>query len=361
MRKHYKLFPHCIPVKGASRSTLCNLHDENYFFIPNDLHEVLDKYDTLNIEELSEDYGKKNIRVLQNYITVLVSNNCIFELNKKESGRFFPKFNLEFHSPSLIDNAVLDIDEKTQLHSTVCKLESVGCIAILLRITHEIDLNGLKETLDIFASSSVQHIDILIYKTNLIVDNELDDLFHSQVRLNSIVIYSSDKAYSRKVTFEKFAVGYIERIRKRFDNSMHCPSIGPSYFVLNIPHFTESLKYNNCLNKKVAIDTNGNIKNCPSMRTTFGNIETVDLEELATSNDLFKNLWSLNKDKIEGCKICEFRYICSDCRAFVEDVKDISSKPLTCGYDPTTETWSDWADNPLKKAAIEYYQKNSVS
>ena len=54
-------------------------------------------------------------------------------------------------------------------------------------------------------------------------------------------------------------------------------------------------------------------------------------------------------------KDCEFRYICTDCRAYVEDPEDILSKPLKCGYNPYTGEWSEWSTNPLKQKAIDFY------
>ena len=60
--------------------------------------------------------------------------------------------------------------------------------------------------------------------------------------------------------------------------------------------------------------------------------------------------------KIHVCKDCEFRYICTDCRAYIEDPNDILSKPLKCGYNPYTAEWSEWSRNPLKQKAIEQYR-----
>ncbi len=33
----------------------------------------------------------------------------------------------------------------------------------------------------------------------------------------------------------------------------------------------------------------------------------------------FQQLWHLNKDKINVCKDCQYRYMCPDCRAFTID------------------------------------------
>ena len=90
------------------------------------------------------------------------------------------------------------------------------------------------------------------------------------------------------------------------------------------------------------------------MKRSFGNIKNITLEE-ALSHPDFKKLWNINKDQIEVCKDCEFRYICTDCRAYLEDPENIYSKPLKCGYNPYTCEWEEWSTNPLKQKAIEYY------
>jgi len=64
----------------------------------------------------------------------------------------------------------------------------------------------------------------------------------------------------------------------------------------------------------------------------------------------------LSKDQIDICKECEFRYICTDCRAYIEDPENIYSKPLKCGYDPATNQWQEWSENPLKHKTIGFYK-----
>ncbi|MEM8527245.1 MAG: hypothetical protein AAGG68_21570 [Bacteroidota bacterium] len=39
----------------------------------------------------------------------------------------------------------------------------------------------------------------------------------------------------------------------------------------------------------------------------------------------------------------------------MEDLEDIYSKPLKCGYNPYTGEWAEWSTNPLKQKAIAYY------
>jgi len=73
------------------------------------------------------------------------------------------------------------------------------------------------------------------------------------------------------------------------------------------------------------------------------------------NNDDFKKYWDITKDDISVCKSCEFRYVCTDCRAFVETPDDLYSEPLKCGYNPATTEWEDCSTNPLKKEVMNYY------
>jgi SPASM domain peptide maturase of grasp-with-spasm system len=109
-------------------------------------------------------------------------------------------------------------------------------------------------------------------------------------------------------------------------------------FSINIKAFSEALKYNTCLNRKISIDKAGEIKNCPSMPESYGNIDVVGLKE-ALSNKQIKKYWHISKDEIEVCKDCEFRYICTDCRAYLSEPSNERSKPLKCGYNPYTGEW----------------------
>ncbi|MEM9823198.1 MAG: hypothetical protein AAF985_19110, partial [Bacteroidota bacterium] len=103
------------------------------------------------------------------------------------------------------------------------------------------------------------------------------------------------------------------------------------------------------------------IKNCPSLPNTYGHIANTTLAE-ALNQDEFKKVWNINKDQISVCKDCEFRHVCTDCRAYLEKPNDPYSKPLKCGYDPYTNKWQKWSSHPLKEKAIQHYGlKNKLS
>ena len=95
------------------------------------------------------------------------------------------------------------------------------------------------------------------------------------------------------------------------------------------------------------------------MSQSFGNIKDTTLQEALDHPD-FKKYWNVTKDQISVCKDCEFRYICTDCRGYIENPEDMYSKPLKCGYNPYTCEWEEWSTNPLKQKAIDYYGMREV-
>lgn len=133
-------------------------------------------------------------------------------------------------------------------------------------------------------------------------------------------------------------MGNILYVSDLISSSSHCGFVSPEYFNINITLFTEAQKYNTCLNRKIAIDVSGNIKNCPSLEKSFGNIEDTSLHNALIHKD-FRKFWEINKDQIEVCKDCEFRYICTDCRAYITDDNNSFSKPSKCSYNPYLAKW----------------------
>jgi len=105
-----------------------------------------------------------------------------------------------------------------------------------------------------------------------------------------------------------------------------------------LKYFNEASFYNTYFNKKISIDINGKIKNSPACSKSYDNIREITLLEVMGKPG-FKDLWHITKDKIDVCKDCEFRHICSDCRAFIKDPENIYSQPAKCTYNPYIAKW----------------------
>jgi len=198
----------------------------------------------------------------------------------------------------------------------------------------EICADKIRNLLNYISKNSILSLEILL---PFHVFHELGyDYLIKHSNIISIIVYNSPKFVVDDKSNNKFVDLIYICDPNPFNN---CGNVGPHYFSINLETFLESKHYNSCLNRKVCIDIKGNIKNCPYMEEEFGNIFRDDIKYLIQNKE-FTFVWKINKDKIEVCKDCEFRYICTDCRAFIKDSKNIFSQPSKCPYNPYISKWS---------------------
>ena len=178
------------------------------------------------------------------------------------------------------------------------------------------------------------------------------ELLKSIVKANGRIIQVVFHSAPENVKNQKESIIFLKEI---VSDETHCGNIHKNYFESTLKLFAESQHYNTCLNRKLAVDRNGEIKNCPSMKKSFGNITTSNIEDVVKIKE-FKRYWDIKKDMISVCKDCEFRHVCTDCRAYIDRPDDIYSKPLKCGYNPYTTNWDNSINNPLKQKTFEFYK-----
>lgn len=98
-------------------------------------------------------------------------------------------------------------------------------------------------------------------------------------------------------------------------------------------------KIHNCFGTKLYIDYKLDVYPCVmERRLSYGNLEHTLLKDMVGDDCVF-----LTKDKIEGCKDCEFRYACFDCRPD-SNGNEVYAKPWFCTYDPYNGIWADADD-----------------
>lgn len=356
--KYILIYSNCFFVKGASRSIICDLQRQKHTFVPNELVKLFSKKKFFTLDDLHEIVEPNSHFVLREYFDFLLKNEFIFLCDLDEIS-LFPKISLEWDNPSIITNAIIDIaDEPLDLKSIITQLDNLGCRNIQLRFFKNYNLSLLTNILMQFDNTTTLSIELFIPFNSTLTLEALNDFVQKFKRIKILGVYDTVATKMMQGANEE-GMGSIFFISENIINKLNCGNINKEYFSLTIEHFTEAQHHNTCLNRKISIDVDGNIKNCPSMKENFGNIKDTTLEE-ALNKVNFKKYWNIKKDDIVVCKNCEFRYICTDCRAYIEDPKDIYSKPLKCGYNPYTTEWEEWSSNPLKQKIIEFYGMNDL-
>ena len=335
MDQFFSFYADCIPVRGISRGIIYDLSRQKYRFIPKELFEILDVTDKHSVQYLNQLFPDVEL-----FFDLFVEEHFAFYCNKDEL-ELFPKINKDFFMPSLINNSIIDInnydDQKNNIKKFIKEVDILGCEAIQLRSYTNIDQKYLNDLIMLINESNISYIELIIKYNEDVNDKKFCDFYINNPKLRSIIIHSSPE--NKFDYFNTDGQGDLIYITDELQNNNHCGVIDSSIFNINVKMFTESLSYNSCLNKKISLDFDGLIKICPSMKTHFGSIRDVRLIDIVQSDDF--NKWGkITKDQIEICKFCEFRYMCTDCRAFIQNEQNVYSKPAKCKYDPYTLTWN---------------------
>lgn len=326
-----KLFANCIPVKGARRSLICDLQTRQYHFIPQALYEILTEHPNTALAQVQATYGHEHDSVIAEYFEFLLSEGLAFETQEPEH---FPALNLAWRSPYAVTNAIVDYDHSDyDIVSVLQQLDALNCQAVHLRFFSHVDENQLHATLATLDSSCLRHVELLLRYRPEYTAAYIEHLLEQFPRISAITVHEAPLPESwageRNVQF----------VRGLIASAAHCGSISEVNFCTNLSFFTEALHFNSCLNRKVGVDINGQIKNCPSMQASFGNVRDITLQE-AIGNPAFQRLWHISKNQVAVCQDCEFRLVCTDCRAYTQH-DGLLEKPAKCRYDPYTATWAD--------------------
>lgn len=262
----------------------------------------------------------------------------------------FPSLSEEWDTPYTISNLIIDIDSTLVLKILFQNSLQIRVDVCQIRIFQNLDLDMIGDLCSWVINQEFNSVEIILPYSNV-----TDLIISNFIEIGNVTLLTLfNSPYDKLKHLDDTDGGLILYVQQDVKSNKSCGLVDVSFFTSNMSLFTESLHHNSCLNRKISIDVNGDIKNCPSMSESFGNIKDTTLAE-AIEKPGFKKYWNINKDKIHVCKDCEFRYICTDCRAYVEDPEDIFSKPLKCGYNPYTGEWSEWSTNPLKQKAIDFY------
>lgn len=331
MNRYFHLFSCCIPVKGYKKAVICDLQRNIIQPIPLPLYEILvndTDADTTSIEHITLKYGEKEKQLIEEYITFLYHNQFGYTSDRPLSAI---RLDLNDYGESrCITNAIVDFDQNSThtLFQIIPQLDELLCFALELRYYYSVSCETLKKELYFTHSSTLRSLEILVeFSDEYKLDNilKIKDVFPILKKItisnsHEDVVYNSDELsiiYTTETIVDERCCGVT--------NELYC--------IAETHLFIESVHFNSCLNKKISVDKSGMIKNCPSMKDSFGHISTTRLKD-ALETEAFRKVWKISKDQIEVCSDCELRYVCQDCRAYIEDKENIFSKPIKCNYNP---------------------------
>ncbi len=327
--KYFKLFPNCLLVDGYIKSILYDIGKGDYYRIPKSISALIRKGEKFNYQSLKDSLSETNALIIEEWFLKFEELKLGLFCEKGER-HLFSKISLDWSLPYKLINSIIYYKEDS-FEKAFNQISSLMCQDLQIRFQSSMSSKSMRFIGMKIDSSNIKSCEFVVRKighTNL---NFLNSFINSNQRFRRFYFLNSLKNEFIKVGNSIIVFSN----QKTFED---CTYIHSDYFVVNTLLFTESQNHNTCLNRKLCIDKDGYIRNCPYMEQHYGHISNTNIEDVVNLPE-FQKWWHIKKDEIDVCKDCEFRHMCTDCRAFIKDPENIYSQPAKCTYNPYICKW----------------------
>lgn len=325
----FNLYACCVPVKGVMRSVIYDLERNRFDLIPNILYHLLKEKDKTRKEEI---LNKVPEEVQNEYFEFLSGKDYLLSERCAEDIRLKP-LDLSWYYPAKINNAVLFLNDISDYLSKdlLDQFEDNGCCHYQIIIKSQMASENIMPLLSLFKARLTKKIELFL-PYNKEFERLADvNFFLKYPYCQTLVMYNSPYNKTDKGLFY-----YLIFVKGELYDSPGNYSL----FFPTVKHFAEAQSYNTYFNRKVIIDEKGFYVMGLHESPRYGNVKYLGLAELVTSEDYTQH-WDVNKDKVEVCKDCEFRYMCIDSRLPVKNVATgLFYFKSECSYSPYTCKWN---------------------
>lgn len=331
--KYVKVFEDCRVVDGIFKSVICDFTRKKYYPISKQQSDFFSQIDKKSVSEVERDINRSN--EYKFFFDFLLEQEMIFYCTKQELD-YFPQIENQWYSSSTISNLLLFRSEKStdNFIKQLPILDKLGLKHVQLFIEGKVNFNQLKFWIESISRISVKSIEIFISHENASpLLEEASGLSPTQI-VTVTVTDSNEFKILKRNNEQLFNILFI---RNAFEEVFGHNPPDPSYFNVDIRQYMEARYFNTYFNEKLIIDSNDNII-ANVNDGIIENLENIDIETLVTSKD-FKRPAQINKDHIEVCKDCEYRYVCNDSRT----PKRVNGKweyEQECYYNPYSGEWN---------------------
>jgi SPASM domain peptide maturase of grasp-with-spasm system len=345
--KYVLVFPDCIPVEGPVSSAIYDLTRGRISTFPSAYLPFFAQFRVEPLGQIVDALSDEDRRAFSDFFAFLLRSEYITLVEDLSA---FPELATTWDEPGVVRDAILDVDGRHHDYAKIIgELDGLGCLHLQVRGYSELfGITELAELARLCHGTSIQSLEAVLRHEPARSDDSYAAVVGEHRIISSLVLHSASSDgriavdYGARGPSAALVTTEIERTTKRLGSHLDCGTITKRQLLRpSTVTFAELQRFNGCLNRKIAIDADGELRNCPAMAASFGHHRSASLGEVAR-RPAFQQAWHAKKDDIEGCRDCQFRYACTDCRAFVEDPNAADSKPLKCGYDPYSDTWTDW-------------------
>lgn len=326
----FSLYPTSVIAIGYAKACISDIGDARFVQIPIDMANFVQNHKQFNIDEEVSKLNTDETEAVKSYINMLTKYH--FGMLSK----FLPMMSYSlgtFRKPFPIDSLIIDSDSEQRVFDTLNYLPH--------------DTMSRFVQIRLFFAPTIEFLNIV--GNELVEHNMLNVelVFNKEESINfddyGVIIRNFPFHILRLIVMgcgcDSRSNAQLILVRNELKSPEECGKVGRDLFCINID--TEQkyrCSHNSCLYRKLSIDREGYIRNCPASPQHFGRVGEVSLAEAMAHPD-FSRLWGITKDQVEVCRHCEFRRICPDCRVFTRHPERFTAHPVRCTYNPYIASW----------------------
>ncbi len=345
----------CLTTKGYSRSVVIDSQRGNYRIVPNSLIEFMIEME-FKTKEMINFLAKSNEEklIIDEYLNYIEDMEFSFWCPKHIAYNFID-IPLQWDSPSIIQNAIVCVNQTTNVSLILAQLEELNCFHLQLRVSDCLNISDLDVLLRKFESSIITSIELQLdyFKAE---KNQIAEIMSKHPRVHLILFFKAiEDAIIHVSDYQRVVFSSQDAVQINNNSKKSIEEFNP-----NLAFYMESLSHNVFFNRKLCIDTEGLIRNAIELPWNYGNIHDTTIREVVnqsaletnffqeylngkidftTSKPSFSSLWHVSKQLIDVCKDCEFKNMCFDERCPAQRKDGSWYYNSECNYNPYICKW----------------------
>jgi SPASM domain peptide maturase of grasp-with-spasm system len=339
MSEIFKMYANCKLVQGQGRDVIYDLQRGGIFPVPKEWGSQLVKANGLDRSDL-EGVDSLEGADLQEAVQYVLDLELGFWANSSFADNF-SALGTEWDHPAEIINSIVDLpaNDSFDIESIVRQVLELGCRHFVFRLNPGDDIAHLNLPMAVLKDSLAVSVEIAV---NLQVNSgpRIQQFLLNNPKVIRLMLYNANESDVDQLST---IVGgdtsvilefHEENITQYWDKAR----VDPSYFTVNVQAFSEAQSHHLFFNRKLHINSCGEIKNAPSTSKIFGYANCTKIADVVRKAD-FQEFWNIDKSQIAGCEDCEYRAICIDSRDLVKDKSQYVASQY-CPYDKEEFTWN---------------------
>lgn len=317
-------------VQGTLRSMIYDFSENRLIPVPNSMMKFLDSLSRNSLEEVRAEFEAENSSGhVESYIQFLKAHQLVIPSDVQIPLR---RIDFDYESVYDIEVLVVEVESEQDLMEVLKYSSSLSVMTFVVVLSIPINsIASVIQALYSLSNSSINSLEIVLEW-----EDEFDlsrvKMLEKHPKFKRITFFNAD----RDATYNDDGI-----ITVYTRSSYHSEAgVAPMNFLISVELCSEARNHNAFYNRKVFIDTSGNVSNMKGTPVLF---ELSELENAVKNGEMAeKSFWNVKKDDTKVCKDCEFRYACIDSRVPVFDSKSqLYTHSTSCNYNPNEGVWND--------------------